>query len=166
MKRLVFTLFALAFVFAPLPSQAQVALGPKVAFGTDDIGPGVGVAVELPLPSLHESVGLLGDFTYFFPDAEALDYFQLNANLTYDFSTDGSITPFALGGLVIARTSVDIDTQFGDFGGSSTDIGLNLGGGIAFDAGDFRPKVGGMFQLEDSSLLQIFAILPFSVGGS
>lgn len=166
MKRLVFALCALAFVFAPLPGQAQIAVGPKVAFATDNFGPGIGVAVDVPLPSLHESVSLLADFTYFFPDGE-VDYFQINANGTYDFATSGSITPFALAGLSIARISVDVpDNPFFDVDASSTDIGLNLGGGIAFDAGSFRPKVGGMFQLQDGSLFQIFGILPFSVGGN
>lgn len=162
MRRLLLTAAAAAAVFVPSTVQAQVSFGATAAYHLDVEALGVGAVVKAPLPSLHENVGLMGDFTYYFPDG--FDYFEVNGNLTWDFATDGSITPFALGGLVIARTSVDVDTEFGDFDGSSTDVGLNLGGGITFGESSLRPMVGGKLELQDSSGFVIFGAIMLGGG--
>ena len=156
MRKLVTVLGAAAlFSIAASPTQAQVLLGPTLAFH-DEVDLGIGATVELDAPSVSEGVGFMGDFLIFFPDVG--DYLEFNLNGTYDFPLqESTVLPFALGGLNIGRGSV------GDF--SNTDVSLNLGGGIAFDAGSFRPRVGGRFVLGDGTEFVVFATLPFLVSG-
>ena len=48
---------------------------------------------------------------------------------------------------------------------ATSDLGVNLGGGIAFDAGSFRPLVGARFEVNGGDGFVVFATLPFEVGG-
>jgi hypothetical protein len=156
MRKLV-TVFGAAALFsiAASPAQAQVLLGPTLAFH-DEVDLGIGATVEFDAPSISEGVGFMGDFLIFFP--EVGDYFEFNLNGTYDFPlAESTVLPFALGGLNIGRASLG--------GFSNTDVSLNLGGGIAFDAGSFRPRVGGRFVLGDGTEFVVFATLPFQVSG-
>lgn len=159
MRKLVTVLGAAAlFSFVPMAAQAQVLIGPTLAWH-DDVDFGIGATVLIDLPSIAEGAGFMGDFIYFFPDG--FDYFEFNLNGTYDFPLeDSTVLPFVLGGLNIGRVSVDVP-GFGS--GSETDVALNLGGGIAFDAGSFRPKVGGRFAFGDGTGFVVFATLPFDV---
>jgi len=43
---------------------------------------------------------------------------------------------------------------------------LNLGGGIAFDAGSFRPSAGARFTIGDFDQIIFFLTLPFQVGSN
>ena len=45
-----------------------------------------------------------------------------------------------------------------------TDLGLNLGGGVEFDAGTFRPVVGVRLELSVGESFVVFAALPFQLG--
>jgi hypothetical protein len=149
--------FAAALVAVPSFAQAQVTLGPMVAYHNDaDFG--IGATLGVPFGGAHENLGFLGDFLVFFPDAPGLDFFEINANLTYDIPIeDASVLPFVLAGLNLARASV------GDF--SNTEIGLNVGGGIKFAAGALQPLVGVRLELEGGDGFVIFGALPFSLGG-
>jgi len=61
----------------------------------------------------------LGDFTVLLPDSPGVDVLPVNGNLTYDLLVEGgSVLPF---------DSNAIPTN--------TEIGLNMGGGLKFDAG-------------------------------
>lgn len=148
MRRLLATAAALAtLTLAPAGLQAQASFGVTGAYHVDFEAVGVGALVEAPLPALHENVGIMGEFIWFFPDAG--DLFEVNGNLTYDFALDDStLTPFALGGLTLARTSAG--------GFSSTDVGLNLGGGVTFGDSGLRPSVGGRLELRDATGFVIF----------
>ena len=163
MRTLAIALTALAFgVAAPQQAQAQVQLGPTLAFH-DDFDFGLGFTLSGQAPALGERLGFMGDFIYFFPDADNLDYLEFNANLTYDFALpESTVTPFGLLGLNVARVSVDVP-DLGD--NSETELGLNLGGGVRFDLGNFRPSVGGRFEINGGEGFVIFGILPFEVGG-
>jgi hypothetical protein len=144
---------------APIAAEGQVLLGPTLAWH-DDVDIGIGATVGFELPAIAEGVGFLGDFLLFFPDG--FDYFELNGNVTYDFPlAESTAVPFALGGLNLGHSSVDAG-PLGDV--SDTDVSLNLGGGVAFDAGSFRPKVGGRFIIGDGTSFVLFATLPFRVG--
>ena len=152
------------FALAPLPAQGQIYLGPEVAWN-DDADFGIGAGVEFDLPSLYPGLAFHGDFLWFFP-GDNFDYFEVNTNLTYDFPLEGaSVVPFALAGLNIGRVSFDaddIDPGFDVDGGSSTDVGLNLGGGIKFNAGSFQPRIAARFALGNDNFT-IFAFLPFRI---
>lgn len=149
-----------AFAAVPATAQAQVSFGATAAYHVDAEALGVGAGVYAPLATLHENVSIMGEFLWFFPDG--FDYFEINGNLLYDFVTDASVTPFALGGLTIGRTSVD--TGVSGFDASSTDVGLNLGGGVTFGESSLRPQVGGRLELRDGSGFVIFGTVMLGGG--
>lgn len=155
MRKLVSGLAAAAFLaLGPVAVSGQVQLGPTLAWGDDGADFGIGATLGARLPSLGEGVGVMADFIIFFPDNS--DYFEVNGNITYDFPIEGStVLPFALAGLNIARASNDVF--------SNTEVGLNLGGGLVFDAGDFRPQVGGRFEIDGGEQFVVFITLPFQV---
>jgi len=170
MRKLSIALAATAFMmFAPQGVAAQITIGPTLALH-DDADFGIGGTIGAMLPSLGEGIGFMGDVIIFFPGDASLpvvgtvsqNYLEVNANITYDFPLENStLVPFALGGLNIARASVDVS---GAGGGSNTDVGLNLGGGITFDAGNFRPSVAGRFEVSGGEGFVVFVTLPFAVG--
>ncbi len=164
MKKLVSAFATAAFLAVGASGvSAQVQVGPTLAF-SDDVDFGIGATVSAQAPGIGEGVGFLGDFIIFFPDPDGFDYFEINGNLTYAFPlANSTVLPFALGGLNISRASFDAG-GFGD--ASSTDIGLNLGGGITFDLGSFRPSAGARFAIGDLNHLVIFFTLPFEVGSN
>jgi hypothetical protein len=148
------------FALAPSVVQAQVTIGPELAFADNNRNFGVGPAFTFSLPSLGEGFALFTDLLIFFPDGPA-DYIEANANVTYDFPLENSTAvPFVLGGLTLANSSVTVGTV----STSATDLGINLGGGINFDLGKFRPSAGARFQIEGGDGIVIFLTLPFVVG--
>lgn len=156
---------AAALVLVPSATQAQVSFG-AVGAWHDDFDLGLGGFVGFPLAQLHEDVSGVGEFIYFFPGDEFgdLTYFEINGNLKYAFSLeDSSLRPFALGGLNIARLSVDDDT-FGDVDASSTDVGLNLGGGLDLGSGGLQPSVGARIELGGGDGFVIFGSIAFGGG--
>jgi hypothetical protein len=153
---------AAALVAVPSFAQAQATLGPQVAYH-NDFDFGVGAALTLSADAIHEQVDFLFDFAWFFPDVEGVDYFELNGGLLYDFLVEGStVTPFALAGLNVA--SISVDTPLG--GGDNTELGLNLGGGLKFNAGTLRPMVGVRLEIEGGDGFVIFGTIPFNLQGS
>lgn len=172
MRRFVSGAAALAFIaLTPSLSQAQVTLGPAIAYH-DDFDLGLGAALSMPMPSIGDGIGLVVDFLYFFPSLPAgtpagvdVDYLELNGNLTYDFPLqESTVVPYVLGGLNIANGSFGISVGGLSASGSSTEIGLNLGGGIKFNLGTFRPSVGAKFEVSGGEGFVIFGSLPFVIG--
>ena len=152
------------FSVVAMPAQSQIYLGPEVAWN-DDFDLGIGAGIEFDLPQLYEGITFMGDFIYFFPgDDDAgnnIDYWEINANLSYDLPLeDVPVVPFGLAGLNIARASV----ESGEVEGatiSDTELGLNLGAGVKFDLGNFRPRVAGRFSIGGSETFTLYAFLPF-----
>lgn len=150
---------AAALVAVPGFAEAQATLGPTLAYH-DDFDLGIGAALTLPLEAVDPAIGVLADFIIFFPEQD-FDYFEVNGNMTYDFEIeDSNVVPFALAGLNIARVSIDV----AGVSDSNTDMGLNLGGGLKFNAGNFRPMVGLRLVFRDNSGFVIFGSLPFALG--
>jgi opacity protein-like surface antigen len=168
MKKLMTVVGAVTiFAIAPNAVEGQVYLGPEVAYH-DDFDFGVGAVVEFGLPSITPGMGFWGDWVIYFP-GDNVDYFEFNANLTYDFPLeDASAVPFVIGGLNIGRWSYDtgdVDPGF-DEDGSNTELGLNLGGGVKFQAGSFTPRVGIRVTIADNTGIVAFASVPFRLAGS
>jgi hypothetical protein len=147
---------AAALTWVPGAVQGQATLGPTLAYH-DDADFGIGATLGIDASSLGAGVGFVGDFIIFFPEGD-VDYLEFNANLTYDFPLQQStVVPFALAGLNIARASL------GDM--SDTELGLNLGGGVEFSAGSFRPSAGLRVEIEGGDGFVFFVSLPFALGG-
>lgn len=153
---------ALLLAVAPMTARSQVALGPTLAWH-DDMDLGIGATVGLELPTVGTDIGFLGDFLIFFP--AGADYWELNGNVTYDFSPlpESTVVPFVLAGLNLGHSSADAGVSGS---ASDTDLSLNLGGGIAFNAGSFRPKATGRFVLGNGTSLVLAITLPFRMGAS
>ena len=138
MKKLLLTVALAGMLLAPAVASAQVNAGPLAAFH-DDLDFGIGGFVGIPVPSLDQNLSIVPSFVYYFPDG--FDAWEINGDVVYGFevSEDTPVLPFAFAGLNISRVSVD----FGSFGSaSSTEMGLNLGGGIQFRAESVNPFAG------------------------
>lgn len=154
-------LAAAAFVAAPVAVQAQTYAGPVAAFH-DDFDFGVGAYLSVPMPDWHENLGILVDAEIFFPGND-YSYFTASGGVVWRFPAE-SVTPFVLGQLAVRRWSFDYDGPGSDLvDTSSTDIGLNLGGGVTFP-GSLRPSVGARLEIGDGSGFVIFGALGFPVG--
>lgn len=144
MKRVVTlaVVLVLAGGLAALPAQAR--FGAQVSYG-DNTQLGIGARLQYPLTSLFKNapVTSAASFDWFFPDEPAgvnVTAFEINYNIFYQFKVD-ALTPYAGGGLVLGYASSDP-------GGSNTDLGLNLGGGLQFKTGGrLAPFIEGRFEL-------------------
>ena len=150
-------LAAISVLATTAPLQAQVTLGPTLAW-ENDLDLGIGATLRAPVASIGEGVGIMADFLIFFPDLS--DYFEINANVTYDLPLEEStVVPFVLAGLTIGRSSGEVaNISFSD-----TATRLNIGGGLEFDAGTFRPTAGLRIELGDGDAFVLFASLPFAL---
>lgn len=159
MRKLLVAILGAAVLAFPGRADAQASIGPTLAWH-DDFDFGIGAMADVSVPAIAPEVGILADFTFFFPDADNVDYFEINGNLKWEFpNVEGPVSPFALGGLNFARVSRD------DLDISDSEVGLNLGGGIEFNAGAFTPMVGGRFEIEGGEGFVLFGTLPFGLGG-
>jgi opacity protein-like surface antigen len=143
------TMLVMAILFLAVGADSARAQdfrwGPELSLAEDaDFGLGARIEFDFDGPPLT----LIGSFDYFFPDPDDVDYWELNANLVYNFriADAPSITPYAGGGLNIAHVSIDRGDSFDD--ASDTDPGLNILGGVKFDAGPVTPFVEIKFEIE------------------
>jgi hypothetical protein len=163
MRKLLWSVALVGMLAAPTAVQAQLEAGPILAYYDDLEAIGVGAYIAIPVPQLAEGFAIVPDFTWYFPDG--FDFFEINGDLAYFFpvAADSPVMPFAFGGLNIARTSIDLG-QFGS--ASSTDVGLNLGGGVQFAAGSINPFAGAKFTIQDNTGFVIFGGLGFPIGAN
>jgi hypothetical protein len=158
-----------ALSLPPAQARAQSYAGPVIAFH-DDFDFGIGGFVSVPIPSFAEGLHLLADLGIFFPDDGGnvdRSYFELNGGVLYRFPVDSDdVSPFALGGLNIARVKVEGEGVGPGGSGSrtDTDLGLNLGGGVTFLTGPVRPSVGLKIELSGGQGFVIFGALGFPLG--
>ena len=159
MKRVFGGVLVAALLSVPAHASAQFTIGPVLAYDAD-VNFGIGGSLGAALNSLGEGFGLLADVIVFFPDGPA-NYLEVNGNVTYDFPLENStLVPFLLGGVNIGRISASVGT----ISASTTRVGLNLGGGIDFDAGNFRPTAGVRAEVNGGEALVFFVTLPFQTG--
>ncbi|MBM4185086.1 MAG: hypothetical protein FJ207_12865 [Gemmatimonadetes bacterium] len=142
MKKLLCTVALVGMLVAPGAVQAQMNAGPILAYHTDGESIGAGGFIGIPLTQLGEGFGIVPNFIWWFPDVGTM--FEINGDVSYFFpvAEDSPVMPFAFGGLNIFRTSFDLGGTFGSV--SSTDVGLNLGGGVQFP-GSLQPFAGAKF---------------------
>jgi opacity protein-like surface antigen len=151
-------LFALALLATVPQAQAQtdLSIGPRVGYETDSESFFVGGDARIGVETLP--IRISPTFDYFFIDdvtvagVEASStLFQITGNALYEFGIDNTtFTPYAGAGLSYIRQSVDVSGDNipggSQFGGSSSEIGLNLLGGAEFtNVGGFAPFVQGEF---------------------
>lgn len=102
------------------------------------------------------------DFAIYFP--ENFDWWELNANVHYDFLAEDGMKVYGLGGLNYATMSFSVD--FGEFGsasGSNSEVGLNLGGGAEFDVDFANVYTELKYVLGNADQLALSAGLRFNI---
>jgi hypothetical protein len=159
------TAASLALALLPATTQGQMVAGPVVAYH-DEADLGVGAFLIIPIPSIHEDIAVKTDFGFFFP-GDDLSYLEFNADalMRFPIPDNPDVEPFAFAGLGLARVSVHTEEDVED--DSTTDLGLNLGGGVAFTGvGSVRPAVGLKVELGGGEGFVIFGSLGFPIGGS
>jgi outer membrane protein with beta-barrel domain len=143
MKRklsILFSVIALIFILSICQSNAQTRFGGFLAFGTEIETLGIGANGEF---FITEEISIAPDILYFFPNKTdlgsgeelKLKWFEFNANGHYHFDTGGSVMPYGLAGLNFAIVGIESTASSLPFDESSTEVGLNLGGGADFDIG-------------------------------
>ncbi|QSE96408.1 outer membrane protein [Fulvivirga lutea] len=117
------------FLTIAISSMSQRRIGGNLVYGTEIEEIGIGAVGEF---FFNDNLAIAPSFNYYFAE-DPVSFWELNANINYYFSESGAVSAYALGGLNLARVSVDL----GPFGESSdTELGLNLGAGANFDVGD------------------------------
>ena len=162
MKRMLFAagLLGLAAVSGAQAQQAASAdrtrFGAQVSFASDDVDLGVGGHLDLPMNQLFQNQPVFAQISadIFFPGND-LTYFELNWNLLYKFRIPNSpLAPYAGAGVNFAYLKdggVCTTTPGADC--SSTDLGVNLAGGVQFpNAGRLLPFVQARFELKGGEL--------------
>jgi len=165
MKKLLCTVALVGMLAAPSVVQGQITeAGPFLAYSDDAEAFGIGGYIMIPIPALNPNIALAPDFTWFFPDGD-VTLFEINGDLVYMFpvSESSPVIPWALGGLNIARFSVDVP-GFGNV--SDTQVGINLGGGVNFRVtGSISPFAGAKIELEGGESFVLFGGIGFAIGG-
>lgn len=171
--RTIFQVSAAFVVTLLFVSSSFAQVGPNIKIGarlgTDVAGDieeeFIGVDARIGLPSLPVVINPAFDF-YFTPDA--YDFFQFSVNALLELNTPAlpNVAPYAGAGLGISRISTaDVDTPFGNFSASDTDIGLNLVGGASLSAGSFTPFAQLQLTLGSPDLVTVAIGILFNVSG-
>jgi outer membrane immunogenic protein len=131
-------------------AAAQTLFGGAV-FGTDtDLG--IKLGGYFPVA---EQIDAGGDFIYFFPSG--FDMYEININGRYAIPVESDLGLYGIAGLNYSKLSFDESDLCGGSDlckGSSSDVGLNIGGMASFGSGpvgfyaDIKFILGGGEQLE------------------
>jgi opacity protein-like surface antigen len=167
-------LFAFVLPFTAPKAQAQFVLTPYLGYNIEDgFGFLVGIGGEFVAPfeisNLDLSIAPSVEYVFTedfdgggFVDDVSTSYIQVNGDVIAKFAPSGSIAPFAGAGLAYGIFSAESN----GFDASSSDIGLNLLGGVTFpDALGFGdPYVQGRLTLIDGSAISIIGGVRIPLG--
>ena len=169
MKRVGFVsiLMLVLLVFTLSDSSAQIGfkgVGGSLGFVTADASQsGIIFGGHVNLGEIIPGLALVPDVDYWSDD---LDFFSVNANVRYYFSSGESVGLFALGGVGFVRVSVpEVSTPFGTVGGgSATEFGLNLGGGAEIPLSDNLKGVGMLIFNTEASQIKFMGGVTYMLG--
>lgn len=166
MKQIVF-IFALGFLLLPgaqrAQAQSQVELGPRIGYDFDDIEE-LFIGADFRISRVDLPVVINPGFDYYFvgeEDGVEGNAWTLDVNALYEFGVDNqAFTPYAGGGLIIVRASVENGREVDDTG-----LGLNVVGGAVFETeSNIRPFAQLKFTIAGGADLGD-DIQPFTIGG-
>jgi hypothetical protein len=149
---------AATLIAHPPPARAQdarVRVGPHFNI-SDDADLGVGADIRWVFLKSDTRLALVGSFDYFFPGDESSDfdalanllgrffpggfpgfrvevdrqYWEVNLNLTWDFTRTGLVIPYAGVGANYAHAHVKLRGPFPENGNSEDDFGANVLAGV------------------------------------
>ena len=133
-----FFLLAALVLFA-VPVQAQVSFSPFIGYDLEVEDPLIGLAVEVGAPlvgvPLTPSVRPLVEYIF---AGEGVDVIRANADLIGRLDVPAApVGPYAKAGLVLTYVSTDVPDNLPpgvEVDNSTTDLGLNIGGGAEFSS--------------------------------
>ncbi len=155
-------------------AEAQFSLLPYIGYNIEDgFGFLVGIGAEFVAPfdinnldlSIAPSVEYVSTDDFNGGGATSnisTSYIQINGDVIAKFAPNGSIAPFAGAGLAYGIYSASSD----GFDASSSDLGLNLLGGVSFPGalGFAEPYVNGRLTLINGSAISIIGGLRIPLG--
>lgn len=148
MKKVILSLNVAILLAAVMPAMAQqgaMKLGPQLGYRSVDKTLGVGVKFTY---ALTDQIRLNPGFLYFLPKDEGVTMWELNLDGNYIQGDEDEFCYYGLAGLnVSGRNYSDESAIEGgpDFSESTTDVGINLGGGIQYP---FTDKMSGFAELK------------------
>jgi hypothetical protein len=137
-------------LLVPMTAEAQtsVRIGPRLGIPVGDFADATSIYLGADARITTDALPVVpnASFDYYFTDADGFSLFAIDLNALYEFGVDNQVfTPYAGGGLAIARSSVDTPgvtiggQTFGGGSTSSTDVALNIVGGARFPLGSVDP---------------------------
>lgn len=155
MKKLSSVLAFVALVMIPSAASAQ-RFGAQVGYGTDIESVSLGARFELDLTNTFSqkppfaNTMFLTAFDYYL-DCEGCSFWELTPALAVPFTLQGSsLRPYLGAGLSFARISFD-----GPAGGSNTEAGLALLGGLRFPMGNLSGFTEARITVHDADQLTL-----------
>lgn len=177
MKRILIGVFTVALLcsLGAETSSAQEGLGfygigGRLSYvNPENLDGTIGFGVHADLGEVFvENLRIFPSIEYWSKSVSVLDFSQLaiNADARYYFPTSGNIAFFAGGGLVLAFNSADIDLgPFGSGNASTTDVGLDLLGGIDLPIQEnLNFTAEAKFLASDLSVFKISAGVTYMLG--
>jgi len=170
MKRVGFVsiLILVLLVFTLSDSSAQIGfkgVGGRLGFVNADASQsGIIFGAHVNLGEIIPGLAIVPSLDYWSDD---LDFLSINGNVRYYFPSGGNIDLFAVGGLGFVRVSVPEVTVpgFGTVGGgSSTEIGLNLGGGAEIPLSDNLKGSAMLIFNTEASQIKIMGGVTYMLG--
>ena len=158
MKTAFYALVLCTAALAAPRADAQFALLPYAGYNTENRTGGflVGIGAEFaaPFSAGGLTLAIRPSAEYVLTDNETFDLLQINGEVVARFSGSPSLQPYAGAGLGVAVISRD-DREDGD----STELGLNLIGGVAFPGalGFGAPFVQARYSMIDP--VEAFSVL-------
>ena len=155
-------LFLLGAMAAPFQTaSAQIYIGGALVYGADIKNLGLQANGHLVVNE-ENKLRVGANLTFFFPEKTSTpagdittNLFAINVDGHYMFVTSEELILYAIGGLNLSFVEVDAPTVAGFvFDASSSDLGINLGGGVEYTVqfgrifGELKYTVGGFDQLQ------------------
>ncbi|MFZ6012318.1 MAG: outer membrane beta-barrel protein [Bacteroidota bacterium] len=160
----VFLLTAISLVFCAA-SHAQIRLGALFGYGSEVEQPGLGVNAEF---MLNDKMAISPNLLFYFPEkftGGKYSYWELNGNFNYYFFDKDAIAVYGLAGLNVTTIKVKYDNNSFFASASDSEFGLNIGGGVNFNAGGIIPFSEVKYTLSDFDQLVLILGIKFPLGG-
>jgi opacity protein-like surface antigen len=163
----------LGFLALAPAAQAQLQVGGGLAFGTEIEKLGLQITGNLPVAQ-EGKIRAAPDLIFYLKDdfgTGDLRWWEVNLNGNYLFMEGEEYNVYALAGINIANVNFDFDVNIPGVPGvgfdqSSTELGLNIGGGIEYGVPFGNLYGEAKYILSDFDQLVISAGVRIPFGGS
>lgn len=158
-----------AVVASPSQVRAQWAIGPHAGYNIDASEVNLGATAHISVPGAKiGKVQLVANpgFEFYPFIGTGASLLVFNFDVAYPVPAAGPVAPYVGAGLMFSRSSFSITIPGGGtISGSSTDVGLNLKGGVLFAKGKLvRPFAEATLVVSGAATLVLRGGVQFTVG--